>query len=54
MTPGLQGLWHSAPYLHDGRAIQLRDVFTQGQGDHRLVYASEDDITALVAYLQSR
>jgi len=54
MTPGLQGLWHSAPYLHDGRAATLRDVFTQGQGDHRLVYASESDISALVAYLLSR
>jgi len=54
MTPELNGLWHSAPYLHDGRAFLVRDVFTQGQGDHRLVYASESDITALVAYLMSR
>jgi hypothetical protein len=54
LTPGLNGLWHSGPYLHDARAALLRDVFTQGQGDHRLVYASEEDITAMVAYLQSR
>lgn len=54
LTPGLNGLWNSAPYLHNGQAAALRDVFTQGQGDHRLVYASESDITALVAYLRSR
>lgn len=54
LTPGLNGLWHSAPYLHDGRAPVLEDVFTEGQGDHHLVYASEGDITALVAYLLSR
>ncbi|HVY25335.1 MAG TPA: PKD domain-containing protein [Polyangiaceae bacterium] len=26
-TPTLKGLWQSAPYLHDGRAATLRDVF---------------------------
>jgi DNA-binding beta-propeller fold protein YncE len=27
-TPTLKGLWQSAPYLHDGRAATLREVFT--------------------------
>lgn len=27
-TPTLLGLWESAPYLHDGRAASLGDVFT--------------------------
>jgi YVTN family beta-propeller protein len=54
LTPGLNGLWNSAPYLHDGHAPLLEDVFTQGQGDHHLVYASESDISALVAYLRAR
>jgi cytochrome c peroxidase len=27
-TPTLHGLWHSAPYLHDGSAATLRDVLT--------------------------
>jgi hypothetical protein len=26
-TPTLKGLWQSAPYLHDGRAATLKDVF---------------------------
>jgi len=26
-TPTLKGLWQSAPYLHDGRAATLQDVF---------------------------
>lgn len=54
LTPPLNGLWHSAPYLHDGRAAVLEDVFLRGPGDHRLVYASESDLAALVAYLLSR
>jgi DNA-binding beta-propeller fold protein YncE len=27
-TPGLKGLWQSAPYLHDGRAATLGEIFT--------------------------
>lgn len=32
-TPTLIGLWQSAPYLHDGSAATLADVFCVGQGD---------------------
>jgi MYXO-CTERM domain-containing protein len=28
-TPTLKGLWMSAPYLHDGRAVDLMEVFTK-------------------------
>ncbi|MAS95271.1 MAG: hypothetical protein CMO55_18895 [Verrucomicrobiales bacterium] len=31
-TPTLRGLWESAPYLHDGSAEELADVFTQAGG----------------------
>lgn len=31
-TPTLISLWQSAPYLHDGSAQTLKEVFTQGNG----------------------
>ena len=31
-TPTLRGVWASAPYLHDGSAITLSEVFTQSGG----------------------
>src|SRR5690606_17727513 len=34
-TPTLHGLWHSAPYLHDGSAPTLRDVLTTRNPDDR-------------------
>jgi len=51
-TPSLSGLWHSAPYLHDGSAKSLMDVLnktakTMGRTDH-LTEAQKRD---LVAYL---
>jgi YVTN family beta-propeller protein len=50
-TPGLRWLWLSPPYLHDGRAETLRDVFML-EGDHQLLYdVPPEDIDALVAYL---
>jgi YVTN family beta-propeller protein len=52
-TPTLRWLWGSAPYLHDGRAPTLRDVFLI-PGAHQLVYnVPGEDIDALVAYLNS-
>ena len=34
-TPSLRGIWHTAPYLHDGRASTLRDVLvTHNPNDH--------------------
>jgi len=54
-TPSLVGLWDSPPYLHDGRAPSLRDVFLDpgnlmGQAAANLSTAQLDD---LVAYLLS-
>ena len=44
-TPSLRGLWLTAPYLHDGTAAALEDVFSAGS-DHdifRRVSAAELD-----------
>ncbi|MFW5708972.1 MAG: beta-propeller fold lactonase family protein [Chloroflexota bacterium] len=50
-TPTLNWLWQSAPYLHDGRATTLRDVFIL-PGAHQLVTTLDPaQIDALVAYL---
>lgn len=51
-TPTLKGLWQSAPYLHDGRAATLRDVFTI-TGDSMGVTSklSEAELDDLVRYL---
>ncbi len=52
-VPSLRWLAWSAPYLHDGRAPSLRDVFLL-PGEHQLVFdVPLADIDALVAYLLS-
>ncbi len=52
-TPSLRWLWQTAPYLHDGRAETLHEVFFL-PGAHQLIAsATVDDIDALVAYLQT-
>ena len=56
-TPTLRGLWDTAPYLHDGSAATLRDVFVAGQdGRSHAISGEADSVTAtdldnLVAYL---
>jgi streptogramin lyase len=51
-TPTLKGLWQSAPYLHDGRAATLRDVFAI-TGDSMGVTSklSSAELDDLVRYL---
>ena len=55
-TPSLRGVWHTAPYLHDGRALTLREVLVthnptdqHGQTSH----LSEQELHDLVAFLFS-
>ena len=55
-TPSLRGIWHTAPYLHDGRASTLREVLIthnptdqHGQTSH----LSEQEVHDLVAFLRS-
>ncbi|MBX7079436.1 MAG: hypothetical protein K1X88_09640 [Nannocystaceae bacterium] len=53
-TPSVLGVWASAPYLHDGRAADLRAVLTEhNRGDRHGVtsHLSSDDIDDLVAFL---
>ncbi|MCK6572467.1 PKD domain-containing protein [Myxococcota bacterium] len=54
-TPTLHGLWDSAPYLHDGRALTLREVFTVHNPEDLHGVTSPLDarqIEDLVAYLE--
>ena len=55
-TPSLRGVWHTAPYLHDGRAPTLRDVVvTHNPTDQHghTAHLSEAEVQDLVAFLLS-
>ncbi len=55
-TPTLHGLWHSAPYLHDGSAATLSDVLVARNPDDRHGVTSSlsaAEIAELVEYLSS-
>lgn len=55
-SPTLRGLWHTAPYLHDGSAATLRDVLVTRNpaGLHgNLSDRNSQEIDQLIAYLQS-
>ena len=52
-TPTLREVWRTAPYLFDGRAATIEEVFTihrHGIGDRRV---SDRDIQALVEFVKS-
>jgi DNA-binding beta-propeller fold protein YncE len=54
-TPTLLGVWETAPYLHDGSALTLRDVLTTANPEdrHGAVSTLEpQEVEQLVAYLQ--
>jgi cytochrome c peroxidase len=55
-TPGLRGLYDSAPYFHDGSAPTLRDALTRpspgGEHDVRGTLA-EDEIQDLIDFLMA-
>ncbi|MHC4248172.1 MAG: sigma-70 family RNA polymerase sigma factor [Planctomycetota bacterium] len=55
-TPSLLEAWRTAPYLHDGRALTIEDVFTKFNADDRhgkTSGLSDDDIRALAEYVRS-
>ena len=55
-TPSLRGVWHTAPYLHDGRASTLQDVvLTHNPTDQhgQTAQLSEAELQDLVAFLRS-
>ncbi|HYJ08750.1 MAG TPA: hypothetical protein VEX18_07065, partial [Polyangiaceae bacterium] len=54
-TPTLNGVWESAPYLHDGSAATLRDVLTTQNAEDRHAFTSElspQELDQLVSYVQ--
>ena len=56
-TPSLVELWRTAPYLHDGSAAKVRDVFTKrnaGERHGKTSHLSEPQLDDLAAYLLSR
>lgn len=55
-TPTLVELWRTAPYLHDGSAISVRDVLTEhnGKDQHgRTSHLTSEEIDWLAEYLLS-
>ncbi len=52
-TPSLRGVWFTAPYLHDGSAATLREVFSTGTTHNISADISEQELQALIAYLRA-
>ena len=55
-VPTLVEIWRTAPYLHDGRAPTLKDLFTasgSGPVHHLAAPANQHDIDDLVAFVSS-
>lgn len=52
-TPSLNGLFDTAPYLHDGSAATLNDVIARKVSFLKLAPPTPDETTDLVAYLRS-
>lgn len=55
-TPSLIEVWRTAPYLHDGRAASLHEIFTIYNPDDKhgkTSKLSEEEINDLIEYLRS-
>ena len=55
-TPGLIEVWRTAPYLHDGRYVKMRDVFAEGKhGDVNgdVEGLSDKELDDLTEYIMS-
>ena len=55
-TPTLRGIWRTPPYMHDGRYVDLKDVFIDGMhGDAKgaVDEMTEEEADDLVEYLLS-
>jgi hypothetical protein len=53
-TPTLKGIWQTAPYLHDGRAATLLEIFTTYTKDKMGIVSNLTDVelNQMVRYLQ--
>ncbi len=62
-TPGLRGVAHTAPFMHDGSLETLKDVvefYNKGGGEHpnkspliKPLHLTDKEVDALVAFLES-
>jgi YVTN family beta-propeller protein len=55
-TPALRGVWQTAPYLHDGSAVTLRDVLTTRNPRDlhgRTSHLTEKELQDLIVFLMS-
>ena len=56
-TPSLIEVWRTAPYLHDGRAVSIREVlttFNPNDRHGRMSALSEDELSDLIEYVLTR
>jgi YVTN family beta-propeller protein len=51
-TPTLNEVWRTAPYLHDGRYVNMKDVFTKGNHGN-VKNLNNEEIDDLVEYVLS-
>jgi cytochrome c peroxidase len=51
-TPTLVEVWRTAPYLHDGRYAEMKDVFTKGKHGN-VEHLSDKQLDDLVEYVLS-
>ena len=50
-TPSLKGIWETPPYLHDGSAATIDEVFSNEEGHGAVQSLTADERTELFAYL---
>jgi len=56
-TPTLMEVWRTAPYLHDGRAVTIKEVLTKFNKDDqhgKTSNLSEEEIADLAEYILTR
>ncbi len=52
-TPTLLEVWRTAPYLHDGRYVTMKQLFTEGKHELQEVNLTEQEIDDLCEYVLS-
>lgn len=52
-TPTLLEVWRTGPYMHDGRYVTMKEVFTAGKHELQEVQLTEEEIDQLVEYVMS-
>lgn len=52
-TPTLLEVWRTAPYLHDGRYVGMKQLFTEGKHELQEVNLTDEEIEDLCEYVLS-